>query len=451
MPIEKINDFLNCYFDILGIDDETTKTCIKKGIINRYNKYKDYFPVISVDDDNFKNYIIKSDNGYYRLEDFLLNRLFQSLRYISVKSDENAEFCEFDGKSRTIYIAENAIREKALSLVNKWTDQEKELFLKIIKSTVLDHELGHALKAQFNGGYKVSYDNSKKLLDIVLATLKDTVGEDKAKEILTFVDFGACISADDIYKKLISNLSKITNGKYSEMILPTDELIDNYSDYIGSGIVKRNLASERNLTLIDELLQETESMENINRYKIPQSKLYLGNNGNYINVFYFMSGYKFMLGYGKILTSLLGIKDTFQATYLEPSPVLEKFNKQYQSVSQEVFQNDLPPFTNIGNSLQEIMSSRNESDYLQLDLFFAKCYSQMIMPKLTGESSLNIEPLLNEIASFQMRLTTNDDESVRDNLSHNVIFNRLKSKLLQLSRSGNKGRELSRFGNKGRE
>ncbi len=105
MPIEKINDFLNCYFDTLEIDDETTKNCIKNGIINRYNKYKDYFPVIPVIDDKFENYIIKSDNGYYRLEDFLLNRLFQSLRYISFKSDENAKYCQFDEKTRTIYIA----------------------------------------------------------------------------------------------------------------------------------------------------------------------------------------------------------------------------------------------------------------------------------------------------------------------------------------------------------
>lgn len=440
MPIEKINDFLNCYFDTLGIDDEATMTCIKNGIINRYNKYKDYFPTISVNDDSFKNYIIKSNNGYYQLEDFLLNRLFQSLRYITVKSDENAESCEFSEKNRTIYIAENAMKKVALPKISNWPDESKELFLKILMFTVFDHELGHALKSQFDGGYKVRLDNSKVLLDTLLATLKDTVGDDKAKEIFSSMDFSDYISADDIYKRLINNFAKMSNGKYSSIIIPTDELTDNYSYSIGSGINKQNSVSERNLTLIDELLQETESMDNINCYNIPQSKLQLGKNGNYINVFYLISGYKFMLGYGKILTSLLGIRDTFRATYLDPSPILEEFNKQYQRVAQEVFQNDLSPFANIGNSLHKIMSIQNESDYLQLDLFFAKCYSQMIMQKLSVEPSLDVEILLNEITSFQMRLTTNDDESIRNNLPHNVIFNNLKSQLSQLRKSNNKAK-----------
>lgn len=438
MSLEKINDFLNCYFDTLEIDDEIIITCIKNGIINRYNKYKDYFPTISVNDDSFKNYIIKSNNGCYQLEDFLLNRLFQSLRYIIFKNDENDQFCEFSEKNRTIYIAENAIKKVTLFTISNWPDESKELFLKILMLTVFDHELGHALKSQFDGGYKVRLDNSKRLLDILHAKLKNTMGEDKANEIFSSMDLSGYISADDIYKKLISNLAKISNSKYSSLLLSTDELIDNYSYSIGSGIDKQNSASERSLTLIDELLQETESMENINCYDIPQSKLKLGNNGNYINVFYLVSGYRFILGYGKILTSLLGIKDTFQATYLDPSPILKKFNKQYQSIAQEVFQNNLSPFTNISNNLHKIISSHSECNYLQLDLFFAKCYRQMIMQKLSVEPNLYIETLLNEIASFQMRLTTNDDESIRNSLPHNAIFNNLKSHLLQLSKSNNK-------------
>lgn len=440
MPIEKINDFLNCYFNILGINDETTMACIKNGIINRYNKYKDCFPTISVNDDSFKNYIIKSNNGYYHLEDFLLNRLFQSLRYIIVKSDENAESCEFSEKNRTIYIAENAIKKVAMPIISNWSSESKELFLKILTSTVFDHELGHALKTQFIGGYKVRLDNSKAFLDDLLATLKNTVGEDKAKEIFSSMDFSDYISADDIYKRLISNFAKMSNGKYSSIIISVDELIDNYSDSIGSGIDKQNYASDKNLTLIDELLQETESMDNVNCYNIPQSKFKLGSNGNYINVFYLISGYRFMLGYGKILTSLLGNEGTFQATYLDPSPVLEEFNKQYQSIAQDVFQNDLSPFTNIGNSLHKIMSNQDESDYLQLDLFFAKCYSKMITQKLSVDSSLDVETVLNEIASFQMRLTTNDVESIRNNLPHNIIFNDLRNQLLNLSKSNNKAK-----------
>ena len=327
-----------------------------------------------------------------------------------------------------------------MPIISNWSSESKELFLKILTSTVFDHELGHALKTQFIGGYKVRLDNSKVFLDDLLATLKSTVGDDKAKEIFSSMDFSDYISADDIYKRLISNFAKMSNGKYSSIIISVDELIDNYSDSIGSGIDKQNYASDKNLTLIDELLQETESMDNVNCYNIPQSKFKLGSNGNYINVFYLISGYRFMLGYGKILTSLLGNEGTFQATYLDPSPVLEEFNKQYQSIAQDVFQNDLSPFTNIGNSLHKIMSNQAESDYLQLDLFFAKCYSEMITQKLSVDSSLDVETVLNEIASFQMRLTTNDVESIKNNLPHNIIFNDLRNQLLHLSKSNNKAK-----------
>ena len=34
--------------------------------------------------------------------------------------------------------------------------------------------------------------------------------------------------------------------------------------------------------------------------------------------------------------------------------------------------------------------------------------------------------LLDEIRAFQLRLTTNDDESVKNNLPHNVVFDDLK-------------------------
>lgn len=77
MPIEKINCFLNCFFDSLGISDEEFKTYIRNGIIDRYNKYISSFPIIQADNNTDKNFIIKSNNGYYSLEDFLLNRLFQ--------------------------------------------------------------------------------------------------------------------------------------------------------------------------------------------------------------------------------------------------------------------------------------------------------------------------------------------------------------------------------------
>ena len=152
----------------------------------------------------------------------------------------------------------------------------------------------------------------------------------------------------------------------------------------------------------------------------------------------FLSDYKFMHGYGKILTSLLGNKGTFQATYLNPSPVLERFDSEYQDISQEVFANGLSPMTNIGESLVKLKASKDEDTYLLLDVFFAKCYRKMIMQKLNDDSTLDIDSIINEIESFQIRLTTNDDEQIRNNLPHNIVFEELKKILLQLKEAKTK-------------
>ena len=437
MPYEKIDAFLNCYFSTLEIDNEQEKNSIREAIIKRYDKYKDCFPFISINEDNFQNYAIKSTNGYYPLEDFLLNRLFQSVRYIFSIKDKDAESSFYNEKSRSIGIMADAIDETAQVYLRGWEDELKEIFIELTIKTVLDHELGHALKTQFSGGFKIREDSSKRLMEIMYSTILKYLGEEKGKEAFSKLDFSEMLSDDDRFKVLLNNLRKISDN-YSTTIISDDELIEEYSTAKESGIKKESYLGKKCITLIDELLQETESMEIIDLYKIPQNRLRIGNNGNYINVFFLLSDYKFMHGYGKILTSLLGNKGTFQATYLNPSPVLERFDSEYQDISQEVFANGLSPMTNIGESLVKLKASKDEDTYLLLDVFFAKCYRKMIMQKLNDDSTLDIDSIINEIESFQIRLTTNDDEQIRNNLPHNIVFEELKKILLQLKEAKTK-------------
>ena len=431
MPYEKINAFLECYFSTLEITDEDKKNTIREAIIKRYNKYKDSFPYISEKEDPFKNYVIKSKNGYYSLEDFLLNRLFQSIRYIN-KDEEESCYTE---KSRSIKIALTAIDEKARVILKDWDDDQiKEFFIKLTLKTVLDHEIGHALKTQFRGGYKIREDSSKRFIDILYSEITKILGEEKGQEAIAKFDFSKMLTDDERFKRLLNNL-KEQAGNYSTAIISEDELIDDYSYSNGSGIKKDYYLQDDYITLIDELLQETESMEMINLYKIPQSKMIIGNKGNYINVYFLLSDYKFMHGYGKILESLLGNKDTFQATYLNPCEVLERFDRGYKDISFEVFANTSSPITNIGETLASLKNNKDESSYLLLDLFFAKCYKKMIMKRINENSNLDIDSIINEIESFQIRLTTNDDEKIKNNLPHNIVFNELKEILFQLRES----------------
>lgn len=428
MDIEKINDFLNCYFDVMGMTDESITQLIKNGIIKRYNGYIEVFPIISIDDDNYQNYAIKSKNGYYTLEDFLLNRLFQGLREISTAEDENIQSCRYSFKSRTIYFLENKIRNSILSNLEQWPQDIKEKFAEIILSTVFDHELGHALKTQFDGGYKVTHDNSKALFDEMFNILKESLGEEKADKIFSSIcDAEGVKSSDDLYKELLEKLLTVNNGKYSEMIMKPSELIDDYSFVIGSGINKNNESDEKNLLLLDELLQETESMNIVQCYTIPQTKRNLGSNGNYINIYHIFSGYSPIIGYGRVLTSLLGRKGIFEATYLNPNSIFIEFNNLYSDISESVFQNDLSPITNINNSLNQILSTSSETLYLQLDLFFSMCYERMFNKRFS--KNLDLDVILKEIKEIQDRLTNNVDETINSQLPHNKIFNNLKRNL----------------------
>lgn len=427
MAVEKINDFLNCYFDTMELSDEQIKTYIRNGIINRYNTYKDVFPTIPIDDDTYQNYAIKSSDGYYNLENFLLNRLFQSLRNVFIKDNENADSSAYSSKNRTIYFSETAIKTNIFNKLQNWPNELKEKYANIILKTVFDHELGHALKTKFSNGYKTRSDNNQIILEELFKALEKNVGKEKATEIISSSNISTLKSSDDLYKDLLNNLSTIQNGKYSSSILTPTELIEEYSTEIGSGIKKRTDIIEQ--TLLDEILQETESMNNVGLYEVPLLKKPIGNIGNYINSFHPFSGYSPILGYGKILTTLFGIKDTFQATYLNPHPVFDEFNILYDDLSKDIFNNPLSPIANINETLTKIMTEKNEQDYLKLDLFFASCYERKIEKQLLENKKLNKEKTLQEIESIQNHLTRNDDEDTNNSLPHNQILNTIKTQV----------------------
>ncbi len=425
-PIDKIKDllecYLECYFEDEEIDNEI-RWCIENSIIKRYNKYKDVFPEVSSQQDTFKNYILKSKNGMYRLEDFLLNRLFLSVRDIVMDESQSA----FDGRCHMILFRKNSIRSNSESMLERLDEDLKKGTILLTLDTFLDHEIGHALKAGYKGGYKVQYDKTR---EAFLKVLKNYLGEENAK---SFLDSKWVSELDLSYINLINRIKEKSNGKYASFVISPNELSDENAFFIGSGInTDIGSGSLAGLLLIDELLQETESMDNTGIYLMKQGKEVLSDSGNYRNIFHAISGYRNILGYGGILTALLGKKRVFQATYLHSREPLEEFNKEYYDLSREVFKNDLTPIENIGESFKKLISRIDEDEYLLLDYFFTKCYSQMIMKRIKINDSLDIDHILNEIEQFQMRLTTNDDEASRNKLSHNVVFNELKNMLCQL-------------------
>lgn len=428
MPIEKINCFLNCFFDSLEISDEEFKTYIRNGIIDRYNKYISSFPIIQADNNTDKNFIIKSNNGYYSLEDFLLNRLFQSIRYVCIDDISSQNFSEFSWRNRSVDVSIDNIRKAIIN--NKNVPQESlERFFNTFIGICFDHELGHALKTKLYGGYQAIIPPALNSMAMMIAS-SDKCNEQTKKVLPKVLE---SLSPDFLYKKLINNLANMADGKYSSMIISPNELVEGESKLYSIGI---NNKKYEYLYLIDEILQQEESMSFFPEEEHLPLKKTIGENGSYINTF--DVGYYFILGYGKILKSLLGFEGTFQSTYLDPNPILYKFNKDYEDLSRKFFLNNLAPIYNVCDLLYGITMTRKEEYYLQLDHFLVSCYRQMIEEKLNSETSINIDEILKEIDSIQERLTTNDCEEIRDKMPHHIILNDLKTTLLQLKESNGK-------------
>ena len=411
----KVYELISCYFKTNIIPTEKYKEYITLGIINRYYMYKDVYPKISTSEDSFTSYAIKDNNGYYNLEDFLLNRLFNNLKKVYINHDPNANTNYYQTRNKAIYFTHDALSKYIVDIpdipdnINEYIKKYFNMFI----AQVFDHELGHALKNKCSNGISIYHDNRNLLYE----KLSDVLEKNKI-ELLEDISLERIKSDNEIFMDILHDLRTIYNNKYNNIIKNDNEINFN---------VGLNNMSLQKYEYINELFQEVESRYNMNSFDEPNCKKFINVKGSYLNITRPFSVYSAIYNYGDIMLSLIGLKDFFQINYLDSTKVLQKFNKDYKRISKSIFNNNLSAINNINITLEKIINNQLEKDYLKLDLFLTKCYEQKIDEMLKSKISIEkIDKLIIDTSNIINKLTLNKSTQ----LEHTVILKNILNKLI---------------------
>ena len=414
---DKINVFVDIYFDSIKVDvpedkKDIVKNIIKKDIYRRCKIYGSEYPRIRANKDNYNpNYLIKPENGYLTIEEFFLNRLMFNLREIDLTGALEGNGGEYVSNNKSLGIG--------LAVLKKIYDESNTLKQKpnfdTIKSKgiskTIHHEIGHALKTVFEGGFKAPLGQGREQDEMYINMLRKLKQTKYSNRI---IEEASLINDDSIVRTTGINVNINFNNKNEKKY---NYIRSNYS-ICGDGY-----------TFLDEILNEDEALELTNCNEIHSSYAEKSNNqptDNYINIYNYTSGYRCFTGYGRCIRSLLGKKASFVLQYGSAGALLKKFDEEYQNVSKEVFGNDKLPIVNISNSLYYIKKTKDVELYRRMDLFVAKAYEQKINKMLNGlHTKEDIASYLEDIETILSRMTKNDNME----LEHITIFNNIKERL----------------------
>lgn len=411
---KKINDFINVYCQLLGLDKVKNKTLIiyfKEAIYERALKYENIKVPTSID--NFENYIIKPTNNEWNIEDFLLNRLFVSLREI----DANDYDMNGSGSFADYIASDGELTYSLKGIYNKYKQhyQNDQQASKLTFKT-FSHEIGHALKSQYSGGYK--YKSHRK--------------DDKK---------------NNLYIELKERLKEINNGEYKDEINENIRIDNNEElklEKTGVRGKKNGYISSKQMYLIgdriDEMMNEDEAVElcgNLpcQKYTHIYNKDGTTLSGFYVNVPNKLSGYCKFYGIGTQFKNLLGKKRYFELQYGNSDEILELFDTNFQDISNQMFgENKFTPTQVIYlNNLTIWNQGRTYESFLESNEFLARCYEKIVKEHLSGNKYTNktLEKITEEIDQMINYTTHNQNPDIDNKLAHIVIYKKLRKQVLE--------------------
>ncbi len=143
---EKLNDFKNAYMMIFNKNNDKYMTftinTIFENVEKNYVEFSDEISRISIEYENDKLNILKAENGYYSLLDFLLNRVFKNIEEIDFTRGENA----YNYNNNIMHININRYDK----YYNCYSSNGERLFpddfLQLQKKKSIMHESGHAFQ-----------------------------------------------------------------------------------------------------------------------------------------------------------------------------------------------------------------------------------------------------------------------------------------------------------------
>lgn len=403
---QKINDFINVYCELLGLDKSNPKHKIiynyfKESIYRRTIKYKDIKVPVSID--NYSDYIIKPTNGEWNIEDFLLNRLFASIRKIDLETNnanETGILADYTGANGELSFS----LDDVLATNKSFYKTDKDAINSTYKT--FSHEVGHALKTQYSGGYRFF-----------------SLRNDQEK--------------NDTYIKLIERLKSFNNGQYA------DEIIDNIDNAQEIGNAKTGVRGKNGSylekikiiykpELLDEMLNEDEAIElsdisTSSQYTKIYDKDRKEKSGYALDVPNKSSGYSKYYGIGIQLKYVLGKKKYFEIQYGNTDKVAEEFDKMYQDISSEMFgENKYTPLQVIYyNNYSISKEKRTYVPFLETNEFLARCYEKRLKKYLSNNkyNKETLDRIIAEIDEMLKYTTHHINKETDKNLPHIKIYN----------------------------
>lgn len=387
----KVNDFVDAFARSRGLNNYMSniiKEYMQKIILKYENIFPDGIPA-SVDNNV---YFIKPVDGKYSIEDFLLNRLFRSIRKIVPESYDDEKCAQYCPSLSKIGYSEKKIYKSLVYSFSIYKDIRRFVFKN--RNTIYDdffkhvieHEIGHALKTMYMGNYDCRFEEDYRMLYEELSSL------DNYSDILTSYHKLEKTKDEDNYQSVYSGgMHNYVNGGYF------------YSD-------------------LNEIVNETETME-CSGYNINLKRYLL--DGGYIQ--YRNMGIKYNTNYGEMFRILFGDKNVFLTMYVDSEKGIKLFNNLYNDV--------LKSFYNTNKSACDILNSAVKMTYfnkkyiLKLDEAFARCLEVKINRGFDNANISNNE-LLRQIRTFRYLCYSYDDKELNLKLNSHRILSKLERKVM---------------------
>lgn len=405
MDIEKINDFVNCYSDVLHLDDELRQN-IKVLIQNLVKKYSGLEKCVDIRQYDLSTHIIDPSNQNYGLEDFFLNRLMNNI--ITIKQNNNINH---KGHYIPQFFLVELNDEKIDKQVNLkgYSEAELQVIKENARKKVIRHEIEHGLQATFLESSLEHYSQS-------------------------------------YHKKMVKGLSRIRGGKYINQIRQTKPKTYNDREVVTKGFG----TSYKNDEILIETFNETESIDMTGSRMVQRTQRYEG--GNSFPVFNDESSNWEITNYGYMLKILLGKSETFEGMYFNPKKIMKIFNQRYGDIIKdaykEMYKNQYGavhitdfPIDILQKVMTNIRKTNSESEHLKLNAVLAKCLQRKIA--ITKEFD-SIDDIKQQIEEFKEFVITNDDKEKNAGLEHNQIIAKIENSLV-ISRKCSNPDKLKEF------
>lgn len=317
MNIDKLKIYIDKWYENIDKDnilelerdlEMPFKEFVVQLLSNLYNKYKDSILFISVNEDNYANYVISSQDNYYSLEDFLINRLLRNISMVNYQEQFLLPDSHYDYTYGEVLIDKIRMQTQI-----KDVRQKRKL---------VAHELLHGLKTQFVGN-EISRGNE-------YFKLKEELKKTFPKEINDF----SCTNTEQ--NRFYSHSGLTLQEKY----LKSNDMIEHYID----------------TEVLDEIFNEIEAMKvTHDDYKKVHN---IGNDGVIIlnNP---ESSNTYITNYAYIMERIIDDEILFIGMYINPQILFTHFNNLYNKIFQEHYNSSKNAIEILVENLNDIKKNHN--------------------------------------------------------------------------------------------